>query len=118
MCSSAPGAYPAYVAQLDNATLLAAAAAPAPASAVAQLFPNPATAAATWQGAVPPGAPAAELVLLDVLGRVVRRVPVAGRGPQVAQALDVRGQAAGTYACRLLLAGQVSGGVCRLVVVP
>jgi hypothetical protein len=119
VCASASGTNPAYVARLDNATLLAAAPAPAPASAAgAQVFPNPATDAATWQGAVPVGAGAAELVLLDVLGRVARRVPVAGRGAQVAQALDLSGLAAGTYACRLLVAGQASGGVCRLVVVP
>jgi len=117
LCTAAPGNNPAYVARLDNATLLAATPT-APASAAAQLFPNPATDAATWQGAVPPGAPAAELVLRDMLGRVVRRVPVAGRGPQVAQALELRGLAAGTYACRLLLAGQASGNTCRLVIVP
>ena len=58
------------------------------------------------------------VVLLDVLGRAVRRVAVAGRGALVTQALDLRGLAAGTYAGRLLVAGQASGGACRLVVVP
>ncbi len=60
----------------------------------------------------------AELLLLDVLGRTVRRVPVAGRGAQVAQTLDLRGLAAGTYACRLLVAGQPVGGVQRLSYLP
>jgi hypothetical protein len=118
VCTAAPGAYPAYVARLDNATLLAATAPTAPASAAAQVFPNPATAEATWQGAVPVGAGLAELVLTDVLGRAVRRVLVAGRGAQVAQALDLRGLAAGTYACRLLVAGQPVGRACQVVVVP
>ncbi|HET9505539.1 MAG TPA: hypothetical protein VFO93_18490 [Hymenobacter sp.] len=67
---------------------------------------------------MPLGEPAAELVLTDVLGRAVRRVPVAGRGPQVSQPLDLRGLAPGTYACRLRLAGHASGGTSRLVVAP
>jgi hypothetical protein len=117
LCTATPGAYPAYVARLDNATLLAAAPI-APIGTAAQVFPNPATDQATWQGAVPVGAGSAELVLFGVLGRMVRRVPVSGRGPQVTQALNLRGLAAGTYACRLLVAGQPSGGACRLVVVP
>jgi hypothetical protein len=117
-CTTAPGAYPAYVARLDNATLLAATAPAAPASAAAQLFPNPATDQATWQGAVPVGPSTAELVLTDVLGRAVRRVPVAGRGAQVVQALELRGLAPGPYACRLLVAGQLVGGACRLLLAP
>jgi hypothetical protein len=118
VCTAAPGAYPAYVARIDNATLLVATAPSAPADAAAQVFPNPASDQATWQGAVPLGAPAVELVLLDVLGRVVRRVPVAGRGAQVQQALGLRGLAAGTYACRLLVAGQPVGTVQKLTYLP
>jgi len=118
-CLATPGASAAaYVARLDNATLLATATAGAPTSAATQLFPNPATDEATWQGAVPVGTQAAELVLTDMLGRAVRRVPVAGRGAQVAQALDLRGLVAGAYACRLLVAGQPVGGACQVVVVP
>ncbi|HET9502082.1 MAG TPA: T9SS type A sorting domain-containing protein, partial [Hymenobacter sp.] len=116
-CAAAPGAFPAYLARLDQATLLAAPVGAA-SNVAAQLFPNPATAEAIWQGAVPGGTGTAELVLTDVLGRVVRRVPVAGRGAQVAQALELRGLAAGTYACRLLVAGQPVGGVQKLTYLP
>lgn len=118
VCTAAPGAYPAYVARIDNATLLAAAGPAVPANPAAQVFPNPTSEAATWQGAVPAGAGAAELVLLDVLGRAVRRVPVSGRGAQVSQELDLRGLAAGTYACRLLVAGQPVGTVQKLTYLP
>ena len=115
-----PGSLVTYTARLDSAAVLAERPGLAGGSGAGSVvFPNPATAGTTtWQGAVPLSAPAAELALLDVLGRAVRRVPVAGRGPQVAQALELRGLAAGTYACRLLVAGQPSGGACRLVVVP
>ncbi len=115
-CLATPGASAAYVARLDNATLLATAAPGPPTGAAAQLFPNPTTAEATWQGPVPVGPATAELVLTDVLGRPVRRVPVAGRGPLVSQALDLRGLAPGSYLCRLLLAGQPSGAISRLLV--
>jgi hypothetical protein len=113
-----PGSLVTYTARLDSAAVLAERPGLAGGSGGSTVFPNPATEKAIWQGAVPLSAPAAELVLLDVLGRAVRRVPVAGRGAQVAQALDLRGLAAGTYACRLLVAGQPSGGASRLVVVP
>jgi hypothetical protein len=113
-----PGSLVAYTARLDSAAILAERPGRASSGGGGVVFPNPATDQATWQGAVPPGTPAAELVLFDVLGRVVRRVPVAGRGPQVAQALDLRGLAAGTYACRLLVAGQPVGTVQRLTYLP
>lgn len=117
-CLATPGASAAaYVARLDQATLLAAAAPGAAAGATGQVFPNPATEAATWQGAVLAGAGLAELVLTDVLGREVRRVAVAGRGAQVAQALELSELAPGTYACRLLVAEQPVGGAQRLAVV-
>ncbi len=119
-CVATPGASAAaYVAQLDNATLLAA---PAPAAGpvAAQVFPNPApaTGEATWQGAVPVGAAVAAVQVLDALGRVVRVVAVAGRGLAVRQPLVLAGLGPGAYACRLLLEGQPSGVACRLVVVP
>lgn len=115
-----PGSLVSYTARLDSAATVLAERPGQPDGGGGGVYPNPATASdqATWQGAVPLGAPAAELVLLDVLGRVVRRVPVAGRGPQIAQALDLCGLAAGTYACRLLVAGQPVGAVQRLVVAP
>ena len=118
VCTTTPGTYPAYVARIDNATLLAAAASAAGSPGGATVFPNPARAAVTWQGSVPAGTGTAALQVLDMLGRVVLTVPVSGRGAQVSQELAVRGLAAGTYACCLLVAGQPSGGVCRLVVVP
>jgi len=118
LCTAAPGAYPAYLVRLDQATLLAAAAPAGASSTAAQLFPNTATNQATWQGGVPVGAGATELVLLDMLGRAVRRVPVAGRGAHVVQALDLRGLAPGTYVCRLLVDERASGTVSRLLVTP
>ena len=118
-CTATPGAAAAaYVARLDQATLLAATAPAAPASLAAQIYPNPARAEATWQGAVPVGAQAAAVQVLDGLGRVVRVVPVSGRGATVQQALPLAGLGPGCYVCRLLVAGQPSGGACRLVIVP
>ncbi len=115
-----PGSLVAYTARLDSAATVLAERPGQPGGGGSAVYPNPATATeqATWQGAVPVGAGVAELVLFDVLGRAVRRVPVAGRGPQVAQALDLRGLAPGTYACRLLVAGQPVGGVQRLSYLP
>jgi hypothetical protein len=115
-----PGSLVAYTARLDSAATVLAERPGQPSGGGSTVYPNPATATdqTTWQGAVPVGTGAAELVLLDVLGRVVRRVPVAGRGAQVVQALDLRGQATGTYACRLLVAGQPMGGVQRLSYLP
>ena len=112
-----PGSLVTYTARLDSATVLAERTGLAISGESSAVFPTPATDAATWQGVVPPGALAAELVLLDVLGRVVRRVRVAGRGAAVRQPLALAGLAPGAYVCRLLLAGQASGGVCRLMVV-
>ena len=116
-----PGSLVAYTARLDSAaTVLAERPGLAGGGGSSGVYPNPATASdqATWQGAVPVGAGTAELVLLDVLGRAVRRVAVAGRGAQVAQALELAGLAAGTYACRLLVAGQPVGGVQKLTYLP
>lgn len=115
-----PGSLVAYTARLDSAATVLAERPGRAGGGGDVLFPNPATATdqANWQGAVPVGAPAAELVLFDVLGRAVRRVPVAGRGAQVVQALDLRGLAAGTYACRLLVAGQPVGAVQKLSYLP
>ena len=118
-CLATPGAAAAaYVARIDNATLLATTVPAAPASAAPQVFPNPAADEATWQGTVPLGAQAAAVQVLDGLGRVVRVVPVAGRGEHVTQALALRGLAPGSYACRLLADGQVAGAVSRLLVLP
>ncbi len=117
-CLATPGAAAAaYVARIDNATLLATTPL-ANRSTGASLYPNPASETTTWQGVVPAGARAAELVLSDVLGRLVQRLPVAGRGELVTQALNLRGLAPGAYACHLLVAGQPSQGACHLVVVP
>lgn len=112
-----PGSLVTYTARLDSAATVLAER-PGQASSGAALYPNPATAEAIWQGAVPAGAGAAELVLCDVLGRVVRRVAVAGRGEQVTQALELRGLAAGIYACRLLVAGQPVGPAQKLTYLP
>ena len=88
----------------------------ASASPEKQVYPNPAGEAATWQGFVPLGAHAAQLQVLDLLGRVVRTVPVAGRNGQVTQPLDLRGLAPGAYTCRLLADGQAVGAPVRLLV--
>ncbi len=115
-----PGSLVAYTARLDSAATVLAERVGQPGGGGSGVYPNPATASApvTWQGAVPVGASSAELVLLDVLGRVVRRVAVVGRGAQVVQLIDLRGLAAGTYACRLLVAGQPLGGVQKLSYLP
>jgi hypothetical protein len=112
-----PGSLVTYTARLDSATVLAERPGQANGGGV-QLYPTPASVSATWQGAVPVGTRLAELVLLDVLGRVVQRVAVAGRGTAVQQMLALSTLPAGSYMCRLLIAGQPSGGTCRLVVIP
>ena len=115
-CTATPGTSPAYVARIDQATLLAATAPAASASPDTQVYPNPAGEAATWQGSVPLGAHAAQLHVLDLLGRVVRTVPVSGRGAHVTQPLDLAGLAPGAYTCRLLADGQAAGAPARLLV--
>ncbi|WP_345227919.1 T9SS type A sorting domain-containing protein [Hymenobacter koreensis] len=72
-----------------------------------QVYPNPATAAATVETGVP-----TRLALLDLTGRYVRSVDLAQRRHQ----LDLRGLAAGVYLLRVTSATDGSSSVQRLVV--
>ena len=84
-----------FLARLANATILAAR--PAAATPALALFPNPARSTATLRLPAP-AETAAAAVLLDALGREVRRYAVPARATETT--LDVTGLAPGLYLVR------------------
>jgi len=90
-----PGRFHPFIATWTDNTLLAAA--PAKSAAPLSLWPNPAHGTATVR--LPAGAEVGPLLLLDGLGRVVRRFPAPASGATEAL-LDLRGLPAGQYVLR------------------
>ena len=89
-----PGTPLGFLASLTDPTLTATASAAGPREPAA-LYPNPARGAATLR--LPAGVAPAPLVLVDALGRVVRRYPAPAGGAAV---LDLAGLPAGLYLLR------------------
>ena len=83
--------------EVDPLGLSLLAAAPAKAAAPLSLWPNPAHGTATVR--LPAGAETEPLLLLDGLGRTVRRFATPARGATDAL-LDLRGLPAGPYVLR------------------
>ena len=90
-----PGSYHPFIASWTDSGLLAAA--PGTVAPVLSLWPNPAHGEATVR--LPAGAATGPLLLLDGLGRTVRRFATPARGATDAL-LDLRGLPAGQYALR------------------
>ncbi len=76
------------------------------------LFPNPTDGAVSISYELPNGAANADLVIFDLEGAIVKRIPVSGSGTLSLTTSDL---AAGTYLCQLQADQDVIGAK-RLVV--